>query len=270
VTEIKDKNYSFNGSYDSLYEVVNNSGVAIKLSSYAYVSGEEKNIPWKNAETGEEITTETLLLSLLNEAECTAIRLLITLGVDINKLYSDITDKRSMKHSKSKDLIINQLSTDLTLKAKNNELDPVIDRENEINRVIEILSRRCKNNPLLIGPAGVGKTAIVEELSRRIVNGLVPYKLKNMTIYSVSMSILVAGTKYRGEFEERINKLLKEVVNNPNVILFIDEVHTLMGAGGAEGAIDASNIVKPFLARGDIKVIGATTIDEYNKLISNE
>jgi len=143
----------------------------------------------------------------------------------------------------------------------------VIGREREINRLIEILLRKNKNNPLLIGEAGVGKTAIVEELANRINVGNVPYKLKDKIIYSISMSILVAGTKYRGEFEEKINKILDEAKSNPNIILFIDEVHTLMGAGGAEGAIDASNIVKPFLARGDIKVIGATTINEYSKYI---
>ena len=191
-------------------------------------------------------------------------RILISMNIDIDELSEEFS--LNYHRTKSDNLIIDELGVNMNKSSI--KYDPVIGRDKEIERIIQILLRKNKNNPLLIGDAGVGKTAIVEELSRRIVSGKVPYKLKNMTIYSISMSMLVAGTKYRGEFEERINKLLKEVVNNTNIILFIDEVHTLMGAGGAEGAIDASNIIKPFLARGDIKVIGATTIDEYNKFIS--
>ncbi len=224
------------------------------------------NATYYSKDNSKMVTPYNLFISILDEGDGVANRILISMNIDIDKLRDEFisNDYRSINNN----LVLDELA--INMNNNINKYDPVIDRDKEIDRVIQILLRKNKNNPLLIGEAGVGKTAIVEELSRRIVNGLVPYKLKNMTIYSVSMSILVAGTKYRGEFEERINKLLKEVVNNPNVILFIDEVHTLMGAGGAEGAIDASNIVKPFLARGDIKVIGATTIDEYNKFISND
>lgn len=149
----------------------------------------------------------------------------------------------------------------------NDELDPVIGRDEEIKRVLEVLSRRTKNNPLLIGEAGVGKTAIVEELSRLISSGDVPINLRNKRIISLDMATTVAGTKYRGEFEERIRKILKEIEDNDDIILFIDEVHTLVGAGGAEGAIDASNIFKPALARGKIRCIGATTTEEYKNLL---
>ena len=256
---------------DALIDIIGIGNEANNFTLYSdLVKRILENLIIESKETGEEITTELLFLSILNEGEGTAIRLLITLGVDINRLYSDISDKKSIKHSKSKDLLINQLSTDLTEKAKNNELDPVIDRENEINRVIEILSRRCKNNPLLIGSAGVGKTAIVEGLSRRIINGNVPLSLKNKRILSLDMATSVAGTKYRGEFEERIKKIINELEDNEDIILFIDEIHTLVGAGGAEGAIDASNIFKPALARGKIHVVGATTQEEYKKFIEKD
>ena len=220
-----------------------------------------ENVIIESRETGDEISVNELLLSLLNEGEGKAIRILLSLGVDINKLYSDISEKRKIKQKKSKKLIVEELGVDLTKRAKNNELDPVIGRDIELNRVIEILSRRTKNNPLLIGEAGVGKTAIAEELARRIVSGNVPMPLKNKRIISVDMACTVAGTKYRGEFEERIKKMVKE---------FIDEIHTLVGAGGAEGAIDASNILKPALARGKLKLIGATTISEYKKFIEKD
>ena len=215
-----------------------------------------ENVIIESRETGDEISVNELLLSLLNEGEGKAIRILLSLGVDINKLYSDISEKRKIKQKKSKKLIVEELGVDLTKRAKNNELDPVIGRDIELNRVIEILSRRTKNNPLLIGEAGVGKTAIAEELARRIV--------------SVDIACTVAGTKYRGEFEERIKKMVKELEDNDDVIIFIDEIHTLVGAGGAEGAIDASNILKPALARGKLKLIGATTISEYKKFIEKD
>ncbi len=229
-----------------------------------------ENVIIESRETGDEISVNELLLSLLNEGEGKAIRILLSLGVDINKLYSDISEKRKIKQKKSKKLIVEELGVDLTKRAKNNELDPVIGRDIELNRVIEILSRRTKNNPLLIGEAGVGKTAIVEELARRIVSGNVPMPLKNKRIISVDMACTVAGTKYRGEFEERIKKMVKELEDNDDVIIFIDEIHTLVGAGGAEGAIDASNILKPALARGKLKLIGATTISEYKKFIEKD
>lgn len=229
-----------------------------------------ENVIIESRETGDEISVNELLLSLLNEGEGKAIRILLSLGVDINKLYSDISEKRKIKQKKSKKLIVEELGVDLTKRAKNNELDPVIGRDLELNRVIEILSRRTKNNPLLIGEAGVGKTAIAEELARRIVSGNVPMPLKNKRIISVDMACTVAGTKYRGEFEERIKKMVKELEDNDDVIIFIDEIHTLVGAGGAEGAIDASNILKPALARGKLKLIGATTISEYKKFIEKD
>lgn len=229
-----------------------------------------ENVIIESRETGDEISVNELLLSLLNEGEGKAIRILLSLGVDINKLYSDISEKRKIKQKKSKKLIVEELGVDLTKRAKNNELDPVIGRDIELNRVIEILSRRTKNNPLLIGKAGVGKTAIAEELARRIVSGNVPMPLKNKRIISVDMACTVAGTKYRGEFEERIKKMVKELEDNDDVIIFIDEIHTLVGAGGAEGAIDASNILKPALARGKLKLIGATTISEYKKFIEKD
>lgn len=229
-----------------------------------------ENVIIESRETGDEISVNELLLSLLNEGEGKAIRILLSLGVDINKLYSDISEKRKIKQKKSKKLIAEELGVDLTKRAKNNELDPVIGRDIELNRVIEILSRRTKNNPLLIGEAGVGKTAIAEELARRIVSGNVPMPLKNKRIISVDMACTVAGTKYRGEFEERIKKMVKELEDNDDVIIFIDEIHTLVGAGGAEGAIDASNILKPALARGKLKLIGATTISEYKKFIEKD
>ena len=229
-----------------------------------------ENVIIESRETGDEISVNELLLSLLNEGEGKAIRILLSLGVDINKLYSDISEKRKIKQKKSKKLIVEELGVDLTKWAKNNELDPVIGRDIELNRVIEILSRRTKNNPLLIGEAGVGKTAIAEELARRIVSGNVPMPLKNKRIISVDMACTVAGTKYRGEFEERIKKMVKELEDNDDVIIFIDEIHTLVGAGGAEGAIDASNILKPALARGKLKLIGATTISEYKKFIEKD
>lgn len=224
----------------------------------------------ESKETNDEVTVNTLFLSLLNEGEGVAIRILLGLNVDINKLYSEVSDKKELKQKKSRKLMIDDITTNLTKRAKNNELDPVIGREKELERLIEILSRRTKNNPILIGDAGVGKTAIVEELARKIVNSEVPNNLKGKRILSLDMATTVAGTKYRGEFEERLKKIVKEVEENEEVILFIDEIHTLVGAGGAEGAIDASNIFKPSLARGKMRLIGATTIEEYKKYIEKD
>lgn len=255
-------------------ELINLVGIGDKTPDLLLYSTTLKtileNVIIESRETGDEISVNELLLSLLNEGEGKAIRILLSSGVDINKLYSDISEKRKIKQKKSKKLIVEELGVDLTKRAKNNELDPVIGRDIELNRVIEILSRRTKNNPLLIGEAGVGKTAIAEELARRIVSGNVPMPLKNKRIISVDMACTVAGTKYRGELEERIKKMVKELEDNDDVIIFIDEIHTLVGAGGAEGAIDASNILKPALARGKLKLIGATTISEYKKFIEKD
>lgn len=214
-----------------------------------------------------EVTAEHLFSSLLEEGEGVAIRILIGMNVDIDKIYNLFSKKLINRKKQKRNLLIEELAADLTKKAKNNELDPVVGREKEIRRILEILCRRTKNNPLLIGDAGVGKTAIVEELSKMIVEGTVPDVLKNKRILSLDMATMVAGTKYRGEFEERMKKLLTELEEVDDIILFIDEIHTLVGAGGAEGAIDASNIFKPALARNKIRCIGATTTAEYKKYI---
>lgn len=217
----------------------------------------------------EEVTVEHLLLALLEEGEGVAIRILLGLNIDLDAIYNEFTTRLTPKKGKNKKkLLVEEFAVDLNKKAKENEVDPVIGREEEIGRLIEILLRRTKNNPVLIGEAGVGKTAIVEELARRIVEGRVPYQLNDKRILSLSMAGIVAGTKYRGEFEERVGKILKELETNSDLILFIDEIHTLVGAGGAEGAIDASNILKPVLARGKIRLIGATTTGEYKKFIA--
>lgn len=212
----------------------------------------------------KEVSVDRIFISLLEEGDGVAIRTLMGMDIDIDLLYDKFTDKFVYKSgTKSSKLLLDDFAVDFNQKSMNGEFDPVIGRDEKIDRVIEILLRRTKNNPLLIGDAGVGKTAIVEELSRRIVNGNVPDQLLNKRILAVSMSSLVAGTKYRGEFEERINQIINELENHSEIILFIDEIHTLVGAGGAEGAIDASNILKPHLARGKIKIIGATTKSEY-------
>ena len=216
------------------------------------------------------VTINHLFSSILEEGEGIAIRILIGMDIDLDTLYNEFAYKISSKKTKSKKLLIEELGIDLTKIAKEGGLDPVIGREEEISRVIEILSRRKKNNPILIGDAGVGKTAIVEELSRLISIGEVPNSLRNKRIISLDISVTVAGTKYRGEFEEKINKILKELEDNDDIILFIDEIHTLVGAGGAEGAIDASNIFKPALARNKMRCIGATTTNEYKKYISED
>ena len=217
---------------------------------------------------GGEVTVAHLFSSLLEEGEGVAVRIMLGMNIDLDELYNDFSYKLvNTKSKKKKKLLLEELGVDLTKKAMNNELDPVVGRDKEIKRVLEVLSRRTKNNPLLIGEAGVGKTAIVEELSRLIVSGNVPLNLKNKRVIALDMASAVAGTKYRGEFEDRMRKILKEIEDNPDIILFIDEVHTLVGAGGAEGAIDASNIFKPALARNKLRCIGATTISEYKKFI---
>ena len=216
------------------------------------------------------VTISHLFSALLEEGEGVAIRILISMNIDLDELYDEFAYKLPVKKSKNKKLLIDELGVDLTKCAKDGLLDSVVGREEEIKLVIEILSRRKKNNPILIGEAGVGKTAIVEELARRIVNNDVPNNLRGKRIISLDMATTVAGTKYRGEFEERVNKLLNELEENDDIILFIDEIHTLVGAGGAEGAIDASNIFKPALARNKMRCIGATTTFEYKKYISSD
>lgn len=226
--------------------------------------------------------TEHILMALIREGENVAVRLLNTIGVSTQKIYIDILiaigedgglykeDLAKNRQSKKTNTTLSQYSRDLTSMARDGKLDPVIGREDEIQRVIQILSRRTKNNPCLIGEPGVGKTAVVEGLALRIVSGEVPFTVKDKRVLTLDLSAMVAGSKYRGEFEERIKKVIKEVIEDGNVILFLDELHTIIGAGGAEGAIDASNILKPSLARGEIQLIGATTISEYRKYIEKD
>ena len=217
----------------------------------------------------EYVSIEHILCIMFDENEGVAIRVIIEMGVNIEMLSKEFSIKRTKKNNKKK-YLIEEYGYNMNQKAKDDCIDPVIGREKERDRIIEILCRRRKNNPLLIGDAGVGKTAIVEELSKRIVDEKVPNSIKKKKVISISMSGLISGTKYRGEFEERINKMLNEVESSDDLILFIDEIHTLVGAGGAEGAIDAANILKPFLARGKIKLIGATTIQEYKRYLECE
>ena len=210
-----------------------------------------------------KVTERHLFLSLLEEGEGIAIRILLGLDIDLDALYDEL--KVSLVSPSSSKLEILEIGNNLNKSVSDTER--VIGREEEISSVIEALLRKKKSNPLLLGKAGVGKTAIVEELARRINHGLVPTELLGKTIVSLEMGALVSGTKYRGEFEERLSKIIKEVIENKNIILFIDEIHTMVNAGGAEGAINAADILKPYLARGEIKCIGATTTDEYYKTI---
>lgn len=229
--------------------------------------------------------TEHILLALLREGENVGLRLLNTIGINVQKVYMDTLiamgedinqhkdDLAKSRNKKKKDgvtITLNQYSRDLTYLAREGKLDPVIGRDMEIMRVVQILSRRTKNNPCLIGEPGVGKTAIAEGLALRIVNGEVPDTVKNKRVVTLDLAGMVAGSKYRGEFEERIKRVIKEVIDAGNIYLFLDEIHTLIGAGGAEGAIDASNILKPSLSRGEIQLIGATTISEYRKYIEKD
>ena len=234
----------------------------------------------------ELVGTDHLLLALIKETDCVAARLLFTMGVNMQKLYIDTLTAMGMDISEAKEELqamknsgedsvgntpmLDKYSRDLTRMAAAGKLDPVIGRETEIGRIIQILSRRTKNNPWLIGGPGVGKTAIVEGLAQRIVEGTVPETIAGKRVLVLDLSGMVAGSKYRGEFEERIKKVIAEVMDHPGVLLFIDELHTIIGAGGAEGAMDASNILKPSLSRGEIQIIGATTIAEYRKYIEKD
>lgn len=233
----------------------------------------------------EQIGTEHILIALLKMQDCIAVRLLNTLGVNVQKVYMDLlaamgVDPNSAKNEyfmgkgkgrgRSQTPTLDQYSRDLTAYAREEKLDPVIGREQEIQRVIQILSRRTKNNPCLVGEPGVGKTAVAEGLAQKIIEGDVPDTIKDKRVLTLDLSGMVAGSKYRGEFEERIKRVISEVIYDGNVLLFIDELHTIIGAGGAEGAIDASNILKPSLARGELQVIGATTREEYRKYIEKD
>ncbi len=228
------------------------------------------------------VGTEHILLAIIREGENVAVRLLSTMGVNLQKVYAEtlaamgedpnlVREDLGHKHGgRKKASALEQFTRDLTALAAEGKLDPIIGRDKEIRRVIQTLSRRTKNNPCLIGESGVGKTAVVEGLAQRIVAGDVPFTVQNKRLLTLDLSGMIAGSKYRGEFEERIKKMIREVTEDGNVILFIDEMHTLIGAGGAEGAIDASNILKPSLARGELQMIGATTISEYHKYVERD
>ena len=230
------------------------------------------------------VGTEHILLSLLKETDSVAVKLLRDVGIDPSSLYNEIVEGMGIKQTSSNQYnsqstnknagpqneTLEKYSTDLTKKAREGGIDPVIGREEEMQRVVQILSRRTKNNPCLIGEPGVGKTAVVEGLAQKIVDGAVPESIKNKRLVTLDISGMLAGAKYRGEFEERIKNVMDEVKKAGDVILFIDEIHTIIGAGAAEGAIDAANILKPALARGEIQLIGATTIDEYRKYIEKD
>ncbi len=228
----------------------------------------------------EKIGTEHMLLAMLKDGDCVATKILATLNVNLGKIQDEILDtigvnpkeyfENDAEGGHVQGGMLEQFSTDLTAQAEEGKLDPVIGREEEIERLMQVLSRRTKNNPCLVGEPGVGKTAIVEGLARRIVEGVVPENMKGKHILTLDLSGMVAGSKYRGEFEERMKRLLREVKADGNVILFLDEIHTIIGAGGAEGALDAANILKPSMARGELQLIGATTIEEYRKRIEKD
>ena len=235
----------------------------------------------------EKAGTEHLLLAMLRETDCVGTRLLYTMGVNIQKLYASVLGAmgydnesiqeefqaaRAMQQGQKGSVTpaLDQYSRDLTQMAAEGRLDPVVGRDREITRLIQILSRRTKNNPCLVGEPGVGKTAIAEGLAQRIIAGTVPDTIRDKRLVVLDLSGMVAGSKYRGEFEERIRKVVDEVRENQGILLFIDELHTIIGAGGAEGALDASNILKPSLSRGELQIIGATTLEEYRKYIEKD
>src|SRR5690606_26726811 len=231
------------------------------------------------------IGTEHILLGLIREGEGVAAQVLVKLGADLNRVRQQVIQLLSGYQGKepaaagagggsesapATSLVLDQFGRNLTQAAREGKLDPVIGREKEIERVMQVLSRRTKNNPVLIGEPGVGKTAVVEGLAQKIVKGEVPETLKDKHLYTLDLGALVAGSRYRGDFEERLKKVLKEIRTRGDIILFIDEIHTLVGAGAAEGAIDAASILKPMLARGELQTIGATTLDEYRKYLEKD
>ncbi len=255
--------------------LVQHPGLSPRLECILEESREEAE-----KERAEKIGTEHMLIALLKDVECVATRMLITLNLNIQKMFQEVLtvvginpkeyqEEIQQTHGK-RGGILEQYGTDLTEQAEEGRLDPVIGREAEINRLMQILSRRTKNNPCLVGEPGVGKTAVIEGLAQQIAAGAVPDNMKERRVFTMDLAGMVAGSKYRGEFEERMKGLIREVKAAGNVILFLDEVHTIIGAGGAEGAIDASNILKPSLARGELQLIGATTITEYRKYIEKD
>lgn len=228
------------------------------------------------------VSPEHILLALLNQEEGMAYTILKSLNLNFTIISEELlvflsgtyedkaSDKNIIDNKKANTPMLDKYGRDLTVLSKEQGLDPVIGRDNETQRLLEILCRRIKNNPCLIGEPGVGKTAVVEGLAQRIVEGNIPEILRNKRVVSLDLTSMIAGAKYRGEFEERLKKTMDEIIKDKDIIIFIDEIHTIIGAGGAEGAIDASNILKPALARGEIQCIGATTIDEYRKYIEKD
>ena len=276
--EVSEKLNECNVNYKKIKEeIINTLGIGKEKNEWFLYTPLLKRV-FENAimdskeNNNGKVTVWHLFAGLLEEGEGVAIRVMMSLDIDLDELYSSFSYKlvKNKHNRKDEKLLLDEIGTDLTKKALKEGVDPVVGRDNEVKRIIEILSRRTKNNPVLIGSAGVGKTAIAEELARKIVNEEVPNNLKGKRIITLDMGSTVAGTKYRGEFEDRMKKILKEIEQQENIILFIDEIHTLVGAGGAEGAIDASNIFKPALARGKIKIIGATTTDEFKKYIEDD
>jgi len=274
-------------------EIIKIDGVMNTLDKYIEYTPRAKRIIENSARESKRmgqnyVGTEHILLSLMREIDSVAVRILIDANIDPQRIFADLLrllsedspissvklnydDMGSNKNViDSNTPTLNQYGKELTILAKENKLDPVIGRNNEIQRIIEILSRRSKNNPVLIGEPGVGKTAVVEGLAQMIADSKVPEILKNRKIVSLDMSAMIAGTKYRGDFEERLKKSLNEIKKVGNIILFIDEMHTIIGAGSAEGAMDAANILKPLLSRGEVQIIGATTLNEYRKHIEKD
>jgi ATP-dependent Clp protease ATP-binding subunit ClpC len=279
---LKTLNLKFDLIRNEIEQLMRKSGTAITLGNVPINMKFNKIIDLAKSESkkimSNYIGTEHLLLALFKEGNCAGIDSLIKAGIDydivrneILKISGNAGEMPGVKNlHKSKTPTLDEFSRNLTTLAKNNKLDPVIGRDKEIDRVIRILSRKTKNNPVLIGEAGVGKTAIVEGLAQRIVDKEIPEPLQNKFVYTLDIAAIVAGTKFRGEFEDRIKRIIKEIINEDNIIIFIDELHTLIGAGAAEGAVDAANIMKPALSRGELQCIGATTLAEYKKYIEKD
>src|SRR3989304_115906 len=265
----------------SIEDVVQPSGGTLTMGQLPLTARAKKTLEVSSQEAralkAKEIDTEHILLALLRDEEGVAAQVLSMYDIDYKEAYEELKNIQQGKPSsygrkrkKSKTPALDHFGRDLTEMARKGKLDPIIGRDNEIERVSQILSRRKKNNPVLIGEPGVGKTAIAEGLAERIVEGNVPEILENKRLVTLDMTSLVAGTKYRGQFEERLKAVMNEIINSNDVIIFIDELHTIVGAGGAEGSRDASNIFKPSLARGELQCIGATTLNEYRKYIEKD
>jgi len=265
----------------AIEDVVQPSGGTITMGQLPLTPRAKKTLELSSQEAralrSKEIDTEHLLLALLRDEEGVASQVLSQYDIDYKEAYEELKNIKAgrpssfgKKRKKSKTPALDHFGRDLTELARKSKLDPIIGRDNEIERLSQILSRRKKNNPALLGEPGVGKTAIVEGLAQRVVKGKVPQTLENKRIVTLDMASLVAGTKYRGQFEERMKAVMNEIISSRDVIIFIDELHTIVGAGGAEGSLDASNIFKPTLSRGEIQCIGATTLNEYRKYIEKD